>query len=66
MTAPFEKYKIPTSNASAVSSMTWLSETSWARIRSGSTRTCGILMRSPQIATFATPGTRSRRARIVQ
>ena len=34
--------------------------------RSGSTWTCGILMRSPQIATLATPGTRSSRARIVQ
>src|SRR6266704_870991 len=35
-------------------------------MRGGSTWTCGILIRSPQIATLATPGTRSRRARIVQ
>ena len=46
--------------------MTWSSDTSCARIRSGSTSTCGILIRSPQIITLATPGTRSKRARIVQ
>ena len=33
-----------------------------SRSRSGSTWTCSIWSRSPQIATFATPGTRSSRA----
>ena|SRR5207249_7363280 len=57
---------MPTSSASAVTSMTWSSDTSLALMRPGTTWTCGILIRSPQMATFATPGTRSSRARIVQ
>ncbi len=42
------------------------SETCCAFNFSGSTCTCIIWRRSPQIATFATPGTRSRRSLIVQ
>src|ERR1044072_1879520 len=57
---------MPTSSALAVASITSSSDTSCARSRAGSTCTCGILMRSPQIATLATPGTRSSLARIVQ
>src|SRR5262245_25800321 len=66
MTAPLANCKMPTSNASAVVCMTSSTETLCAAIRFGSTCTCGILIRSPQIATLATPGTRSNRARIVQ
>jgi hypothetical protein len=66
ITAPFENWSRPTSRASAVTAMASSSDTPWARIRFGSTWTSGILIRSPQIATFATPGTSNIRARIVQ
>ncbi len=56
ITAPFEKYNIPTSRASAVDSMTSSSETSYFCISSGSTWTCGILMRSPQMGYIGDPG----------
>jgi len=66
MTDPSENLNNPTSRAFAVTSMTSLSDTSCARIRSGSICTCGILIRSPQMGALATPGTSSRRARIFQ
>ena len=47
-------------------SITVCRETLWAAIRSGSARTDSIWMRSPQMGTLATPGTRSSRWRIVQ
>ena len=50
--------------ASAVASITSSSETSLRRQLGRSACTCIIFSCSPQIATFATPGTRSRRARI--
>ena len=66
MTDPSEYCNNPTSRASAVTSMTSSSETSYARMRSRSTCTCGILIRSPQMGTLATPGTSISRARIFQ
>ena len=66
ITAPFENRRIPESTASAVVVITWSRVRSYFVRRSGITRTCGILIRSPQMATFATPGTRSSRALIVQ
>ena len=56
----------PTSKASDVVSMTSSTVTSCSPMRFGSTCTWGSLIRSPQIATFATPGTCMMRARIVQ
>ena len=52
--------------APEVTSITSFSETLWARMRCGSTCTWNILGRSPQIGTLATPGMRSKRARIFQ
>ena len=46
--------------------MTCSSVTSCSRRRFGSIWTVGISMRSPQIGTFATPGTRSSLALIFQ
>ena len=66
ITCALEKRRIPESTAFDVVSMTSSSVTPYVASRSGSTWTCGILIRSPQIATFATPGTRSKRPRIVQ
>ena len=66
ITAPLENWSRPTSSAPAVASIASASETSCARMRMGSSCTCGIFSRSPQMATLATPGTRSSRARIVQ
>ena len=57
----------PTSRASAVASMTSFERTRRASSSApASTWTCSISMRSPQMATLATPGTCSRRCRIVQ
>ena len=47
-------------------SITCRSETFLALSRFGSTCTCSCLARSPQIDTFATPGTPSRRGTMVQ
>jgi hypothetical protein len=47
-------------------SITWLSETPCCCMRCGSTRIWSCRSRCPQIATFATPGTLSRRGRMVQ
>ncbi len=66
MTDPLENLSSPESNASAVASITSSRATSWAAIFGGSTWTCIICSRSPQSATFATPGTASNRARMVQ
>ena len=66
MKLPVENWSRPASSASAVVSITVCRETLWAAIRSGSARTESIWMRSPQIGTLATPGTRSSRWRIVQ
>ncbi|CAH0327367.1 hypothetical protein SRABI128_06033 [Microbacterium sp. Bi128] len=66
MKRPGEYFSSPASRAPAVTSMTWLRETFWALSLSGSTWTCSIWSRSPQMATLATPGTRSSRARMVQ
>ena len=64
--APLENRSRPTSSASDVSSITWSSVTPCALMRLGSTSTWYCSRCSPQIATLATPGTRSSRARIFQ
>ena len=66
MMAPLENRRMPASRASAVTSMTWFSDTSLRLSRSGSTWTWYMCSRSPQMVTFATPGTHSSRARIFQ
>ncbi len=66
ITAPSEYRSSPASRASPVAPMTLSSETSYFRSSCGSTWTCRWGRRSPQIATWATPGTRSNRARIFQ
>ena len=66
MTAPSVYCRIPASTAWPVASITWSRETCSARRRLGFTSTCICFRRSPQIATFATPGTPSSRARIFQ
>jgi hypothetical protein len=66
MNPPSENRSRPESMASAVTVMASSSVTSCLRRSSGSTWTVGILMRSPQIRTLATPGTRSSRARTFQ
>ena len=66
MRAPEAYFRMPASSASAVASITLLSDTCAAAILSVWTWTCGIFSRSPQMATLATPGTRSNRSRIVQ
>lgn len=65
-TAPSEYLSSPASSVSAVVSMTLASVIPLAARRSGSTWTCCCGSRSPQIATFATPGTRRRRCLIFQ
>ncbi len=65
-TAPSEYRSRPASSASAVASMTCCRDTSCLANSSGSTWTWRWGSRSPQIATWATPGTRSSRARIFQ
>ena len=50
----------------AVASITCSARRRAARSFAGSTCTCRCGSRSPQIATWATPGTRSSRARIFQ
>ena len=66
ITEPSEYCSSPTSRASAVTSITSVSGTSYARIWFRLTCTAGILILSPQMGTLATPGTSSRRARIFQ
>ena len=66
MTAPVENLSRPESTASAVASITFSSETCRACILDGSACTVMSWSRSFQMATLATPGTRSSRARIVQ
>ena len=66
MYPPSEKRRRPASRAFAVVSITSSRDALLSRSRSGSTCTWSISNRSPQIGTFATPGTRSRRARIFQ
>jgi hypothetical protein len=66
MTAPPANCRIPTSSASETASMTCSRETWYWASRPGFTWTCSIFRRSPQIGTFATPGTLSRRVRIFQ
>ena len=66
MKPPSEYCSSPASSASAVASMTWSSETRFALSRPGSVCTWYMCNRSPQIATLATPGTRSSRARMFQ
>ena len=56
----------PASTASAEVCITFSSETPLALSFSGSTWTCCCWSRSPQMATCATPDTRSRRSRIFQ
>ena len=66
MTLPAENRSRPESTASAVVSITWSRVTScWASL-GGSTWTVISWSRSFQIATLATPGTWSSRARMVQ
>ena len=66
MRAPEAYFRMPASSASAVASMTLSSETFAAAILSVWTCTWGIFSRSPQMATLATPGTRSSRSLMVQ
>jgi hypothetical protein len=56
----------PASSADEVDSITCSSVMPRARIRFGSTWTMYCSRCSPQSATFATPGTRKRRARTFQ
>ena len=65
-TAPSEYLSRPASRASAPVSITCCSVTSYSASFSGSTWTCRCGSRSPQIATCATPSTRSRRDRTFQ
>ena len=66
ITAPVENFSSPESTASEVASITCPSETSLAAIFDGSACTAISCSRSFQMATLATPGTRSNRARMVQ
>src|SRR6266516_5393005 len=66
MTAPVENFSSPESTASAVVCITWSSDTPRACILDGCACTVMSWSRSFQMATLATPGTRSSRARIVQ
>ena len=66
ITLALENLSRPESTESDVASMTASRVTSWARMSRGSTCTVRFCRRSPQIATLATPRTRSRRALIVQ
>ena len=66
ITAPVENLSRPESTASDVASITFSSETCRACILVGSAWTVMSWSRSFQMATLATPGTRSSRARIVQ
>ena len=66
ITAPVENLSRPESTASAVASITFSSETCRACILVGSAWTVMSWSRSFQMATLATPGTRSSRALIVQ
>ena len=66
ITAPVENRSSPESTASEVVCITWSSETPAVCIFDGSAWTAMRCRRSFQIATLATPGTRSSRARIVQ
>ena len=66
MNEPSEKRSSPESSESPVAFMTSSSDTPLRASFFGSTSTCCCCRRSPQIATFATPGTRSRRWRIFQ
>ena len=59
-------WRSPKSRASDVPSRTSCIVTPCVRIRSGSICTWSCFSRSPQIGTFATPGTRNRRHRIFQ
>ena len=63
---PTEKASRPESRAPAVASITLSSDTSLAASLAGSAWTLRSWIRSPQIGTLATPGTRSSRDRIVQ
>ncbi len=65
-TAPSEYFSKPASSASAAESITCWSVTSCSSSSFGSTWTCRCGSRSPQIATWATPGTRSSRDLIFQ
>ena len=65
-TWPSENCSSPVSSALDVVSIRSSSAMRSVRRRDGSTSTWTCLRRSPQIATFATPGTRSIRARIFQ
>ena len=62
----FKNVSGDTHMALPVLSMICCSERSSARSRSGSTCTCSRRCRSPQIETFATPGTPIKRGTIVQ
>jgi len=66
MKPPSENRSSPASIASEVTVITSSSVRSCSRRSSGSTSTDGILIRSPQINTFATPGTRRSSARTFQ
>ena len=66
ITAPVENRSSPESTASEVVCITWSSETPAVCIFDGTACTAMRCRRSFQIATLATPGTRSSRARIVQ
>src|SRR5919106_6105307 len=61
-----QETRLPTSRFFAVCSWSEVSETLWARNRCGSACTWYWWRRSPQMGTFATPGTRSNRALIFQ
>ena len=66
MTLPVEKRSRPESTAAAVVSMTWSRLTLCVAMRSGSACTVMSWRRSFQMATLATPGTWSSRARMFQ
>ena len=66
MNPPSANFRIPASSAWAVTSITLSNGTLLLFSFCGSTPTWYALMRSPQMATFATPRTPSNRARIFQ
>ena len=66
MNPPSENFSRPASRAFDVTSITVSSGTLALSSFPGSTSTWYALMRSPHIGTLATPGIRSRRARIFQ
>ena len=66
MIEPLEKRSRPESTESAVASMTPSNVTCLLTFCFGSSCTVIIFSCSPHMATFATPSTRMRRARIVQ